>query len=46
MYYSEKVIDGVLCWRGTPNGAWTQFTAKALTERLAALAEQTGGQQG
>lgn len=34
MYYEEKIIDEVLCWRGTPNGVWTQKTAKQLTEML------------
>lgn len=22
MYYEEKLIDGVLHWRGTPDGEW------------------------
>jgi hypothetical protein len=34
MYHEEKVIDGVLCWRGLPNASWTPFTAKELTEKL------------
>lgn len=34
MYSDEKIIDGVLCWRGTPNGEWIQKTAKQLTEML------------
>lgn len=36
MYHEEKVIDGVLCWRGTPDGKWTQYTAEALTIALTA----------
>ena len=34
MYYEEKIIDGVLCWRGTPNGEWIQKTPEQLTKRL------------
>lgn len=34
MYHEEKVIDGVLCWRGTPDGEWTQYTLQALTSAL------------
>ena len=31
MYHEEKVIDGVLCWRGTPDGEWQQYTLEQLT---------------
>lgn len=34
MYYEEKVIAGVLCWRGTPAGEWTAKTAQQLTVML------------
>jgi len=34
MYYKEEVINGVLCWKGSPNGEWHPLTAKQLTERL------------
>lgn len=34
MYYEEKILNGVLCWRGTPNGDWTEKTAKQLTDML------------
>ena len=36
MYHEEQVIDGVLCWRGAPDGEWTQYTAEALTVALIA----------
>ena len=36
MYHEEKVINGVLCWRGTPDGEWQQYTAEALTIALTA----------
>ena len=32
MYYEEKVIDGVLHKRTTPDGAWVAFTSIELTE--------------
>jgi len=36
MYHEEKVINGVLCWRVTPDGEWTQYTPEALTVALTA----------
>lgn len=39
MYHEEQVINGVLCWRGTPDGEWTQYTIEALT--IALTAERT-----
>lgn len=37
MYYEEKVVDGVLCWRSQPDGEWTVYTAQQLTDRLIRL---------
>lgn len=37
MYHEEKVIDGVLSWRGTPDGKFTPYTPKALTARIVEL---------
>ena len=34
MYHEEKVINGVLCWRGTPDGEWAQYTLEAMTVAL------------
>lgn len=34
MYYEEKVVNGLLCWRGTPNGAWKALDASELVKRL------------
>jgi len=25
MYYEEKVINGILCWRGDPKGEWHEM---------------------
>jgi hypothetical protein len=32
--YEEKILDGVLCWKVTPDGEWVQKTAQQLTEML------------
>ncbi len=40
MYHEEKIIDGVLCWRGLPDGEWKQFTQKQLTDRMVTLREK------
>ena len=34
MYHEEKVINGVLRWRGTSDGEWEQYTLEALTTAL------------
>ena len=34
MYQEIDVIDGVLCWRGTPNGKWIKFSIEEITSRL------------
>ena len=33
MYYEEKLIDGILHWRGTPDGEWQIVPAEKLGER-------------
>lgn len=37
MYHEEKVIDGVLCWRGTPNAEFQPYTLLALTTAFIAM---------
>jgi hypothetical protein len=36
MYHEEKVIDGVLHFRTSPNGEWEPHTAVTLTRRVVA----------
>lgn len=36
MYYEEKIINGVLCYRNDPNREWTPFTIEALSTALVA----------
>ena len=43
MYYAEKVIDGILCHRGTPDGDWVPFTLEQLTIELTAERVQSEG---
>lgn len=33
MYYEEKIIDGILCWRNDPDGPWIPFTLARLSGR-------------
>ncbi len=40
MFYEERVIDGRLKWRGTPDGDWVEFSYEKLTERIV-YSEQT-----
>ena len=39
MYYEERVINGVLCYRTSPDGAWRQFSQKELTATVVKLTE-------
>lgn len=34
MYYKEKLIEGVWCFKSTPNGEWIPMSIKQLTHRL------------
>jgi hypothetical protein len=34
MFYEEEIINGILCWRGTPDGHWTKKTQRELTSML------------
>ena len=37
MYYEEKMIDGIIHYRGTPDGEWTPYTLKELSSRYVNL---------
>ena len=37
MYYEEKMFNGILFWRGTPDGLWIAFTLAELSKRAADL---------
>ena len=34
MFYEEKMIDGVLHWRGTPTGDWQPVSPRELAEKI------------
>lgn len=40
MFYEEKLIDGIWCWRGTPDGAWAVMNEARLAAKLDDLAAQ------
>jgi hypothetical protein len=37
MFYEEQLIDGVLHWRGTPDGEWVAVSAERLSSRIVEL---------
>lgn len=37
MYYKEEIINGILCWKGTPNGEWHPVGERELTKRITEL---------
>lgn len=34
MYYKEEIINGILCFKLTPNGEWKEVSKRALCERV------------
>lgn len=40
MYYKEEIIEGVLCYKHSPNGEWIKFSAQELTKRIIQLSEK------
>lgn len=37
MYFEEKVILGILCWRAIPDGQWKIYDKKQLTKKILEL---------
>ena len=31
MYYQEKIVNGKLCYKTSPNGRWIEFSSTELT---------------
>lgn len=46
MYYEEKVINGLLCWRNTPDGKFIPMAADRLTARYLAQQNRADKLQG
>lgn len=40
MYYTEKIIDGVLCCKTSPQGQYRPLSARMLTRRIEQLTEE------
>ena len=34
MYYREDIINGVLCYKHSPNGKWFEISKEALSKRV------------
>lgn len=45
MYYVEEIINGILCFKNTPNGIWKPLSEKVITERLDAANKQLSSLQ-
>lgn len=41
MYYEEKIINGVLCWRGGPEDEFQPYTLEELSRRYVSLENRT-----
>ena len=41
MYYEERICHGVLYWRGTPDGEWTEFTLVQMCKKYKEQIERT-----
>ena len=40
MYFEEKIIDGVLCFRTTPKAQFQPYTAEMLTKKIVKLTSE------
>ena len=40
MYYAEKIIDGELHFKTTPNGEWQPFSTKTLTVMIVSMRKE------
>lgn len=37
MYHEDRMVDGVLCWRGTPDGEFIPYTVEQLSAKYCEL---------
>ena len=40
MYYEEKIIDGILCWRNKPDGDFKPCTLEELSAEVVRLKKE------
>ena len=45
MYYEEKIINGILCYRCYPDGEWRELSKKDLTNQINKLKEKLKEQE-
>lgn len=41
MYYEERLINGVMCYRTAPNGVWQEYSIKQLSGLYAQIKPTT-----
>ena len=34
MYYQEKIVNGILCYKDTPKGKWMPLSIQELSKRV------------
>ena len=39
MYHEERIINGILCWRGTPTGEFIPYSNEQLIGKILQLVE-------
>ena len=39
MYYEEKLVDNILCYRLSPNEKWIKYSQELLSQKYIALKE-------
>ena len=39
MYYEEKIINDILCYRLTPNGKWIEYSLESLSKKYMKVKE-------
>lgn len=37
MYYKEQIVNGILCYKNTPDGEWIEKTKEQLTKKITQL---------
>ena len=39
MYYEEKIINDILCYRLTPHGKWIEYSLESLSKKYMKVKE-------
>lgn len=43
MYYEEQIINGILCWRNSPDGKFLECSKEELTSKITWLKLELNG---